>query len=231
MNPKLKTLSLSRGYAKWLESDSERVFVPAADTNESRTAFFFGSERAGEDEIAAFYLHGIKRCVFEPLVASIGLPYVEKEMLTRTLVAFDRERDELLVRSKLRESTADVFSLDGFYNFRLRELKKRWMNLADTVRMNAPLIRDPESFNVVLRFLLSTVTPKKEKVSVVSRGDGYVFSDSCDRVLGGDELIFELIDVAPMSVNVSGKIADERVNERLHGIFDVICDGSRTYFY
>ena len=192
---------------------------------------FFERSKGTEEEIVGLYLNRVKKYVFKPIVESFRLPSFESDILLHTLVAFDRERDELLIRAKLKESRGRVFSLDGFYNFRLGELKKRWRDLAAVARENAPLMYDEDSFNVVVRFLLSAVTPRTNDVSVGQSGDGYFLNeDGKEKYLGGYELVCELVDVAPMSVSICGDIPDEEINDKIYGIFDVKDEVSRTYF-
>ena len=230
VNQKSITITLSNGYAGWLDCDASRTCF-ADEPTRGEKSMFFERSRKTEDELVALYLSGVKKYVFLPIVESFRLQSFESGILLHTLVAFDRERDELLVRAKLRESQGKIFSLDGFYNFRLGELKKRWRDLAAVARENAPLLYDEDSFNVVVRFLLSAVTPRTNEVLVGRNDNGYFVSeDGVKKYLGGYELICELVDVAPMSVSICGDMPDEEITDRIYGIFDVKDEVSRTHF-
>ena len=232
VNERPETLFLSRDCLEWLGNESEIKERIGGKIAYSRFFCSFGCGEHAEDEITAIYLKGAKRREFEPFVNSLGLGEFENEMLLRTLVAFDRERDELCIRSKLRAGITKNFSLDGFFNFRLGELKKRWDNLKNVTRENAPLLTDPDTFNVVLRFLLSAVTPEANEAEVMRTGaDEFLLrTDGEAKRLAGRELIYRLIDVAPMSVEVKGELGDE-IYDRIYGIFDVKSDETRAYFY
>ena len=111
MNERPETLFLSRDCLEWLGNESEIKERIGGKIAYSRFFCSFGCGERAEDEITAIYLKGAKRREFEPFVNSLGLGEFENEMLLRTLVAFDRERDELCIRSKLRAGITKNFSL------------------------------------------------------------------------------------------------------------------------
>lgn len=232
MNERPKTLIISSECLEWLETCGEVAKLCVVETDRSRFFRSFSCAENAEDVITAIYMKGAKRSAFKPLVKSFGLGAFESEMLLRTLVAFDRERDELYIRSKLRAGITENFPIDGFFNFRLGELRSRWERLKNVTRENAPLLKDPDAFNVVLRFLLSAVTPEANEAEVTMIGfDEFllVAGEKTER-LSGKELIYRLIDVAPMSVDIKSKLDDETA-DRIYGIFDVKSDKTRALFY
>ena len=232
VNERTKTLILSRDRICWIESAGESAKQNIDQIGYSRFFCLLTCAKNPEDVVTAIYLKGAKRHEFKSFVKSLGLMEEENEMLLRTLVAFDRERDELCIRSKLRAERTENFSIDGFFDFRLGELRKRWARLKNVTRENAPLLADPDTFNVVLRFLLSAVTPEANVAEVTKMGpdDFLLITGGAERRLSGKELIYNLIDVAPMSVDVKSEL-DGEISDRIYGIFDVKTDESRVLFY
>lgn len=143
------------------------------------------------------------------------------EILVRTLIAFDRERDEEYVKSRLVLSR--VMSAEGYYTFRLRGLDERWNEIARLTEENAALIYDDGALNLLLKFLLSAVAPRFECVRINETSGGYILrcEGEADRLIAPPELVPALIDIAPMEVVLENGITDGALISRISNIFDI----------
>ena len=160
------------------------------------------------------------------LLDRLHLPMLQnlsKEILIRTLIVFDRERDAELVSESVRLESE--FSIDGFYYFRLKELNERWSEIAKLTEDNVALLYDESALNLLLKFLLSAVAPKSETVRILEKNGRYIMKVSdaplAGKSLSSGELMLELIDIAPMEIVFENKITDGKLLLRLSNIFDV----------
>ena len=174
--------------------------------------------------ISDIYCNELKRAYFLKRLRLPMLKGLRKEILIRTLTAFDRERDAELVANLLR--LEKQFSIDGFYYFRLRELNERWREIAELTEANLMLLYDESALNLLLKFLLSAVAPKSETVRILQKSGGYIIKASdvpikADNILSAGELILNLVDIAPMEIVLENKITDCSLLMKLSDIFDV----------
>ena len=170
------------------------------------------------------YCNELKRSYFLSRLRLPMLKGLSKEILIRTLIAFDRERDAELVESRIR--LEKVFSVDGFYYFRLRELNDRWREIAELTEANVMLLYDESALNLLLKFLLSAVAPKYDTVRILQKAGGYLIKASYvpvvpDKLLTAGELLLSLVDIAPMEIVLENKITDCSLLMKLSDIFDV----------
>ncbi len=163
---------------------------------------------------------------YEFLRNAIKLPLDRNSynLLIHTLVAFDRENERELIESCL--IMQDGMSLDGIFNFRMQELKKRWQEIADLAMSNALYLLDEETFNELIRFLIGAVNPKIMRLDVKQTDNRFNVcghlpeSDFEYDIVGTEQLMLYLIDIAPLELRLSGNFTDKRLCNRLMQIFD-----------
>lgn len=180
--------------------------------------------RTIKEFLVGTYTKSLKR---QFLLSKINMPKsgtLSDEILIRTLIAFDRERDSVTVIEKLQ--IEEEFAIDGFFDFRLGELSERWCEIASLTNDNIILLYDENALNLLLRFLLSAVAPKSETVRILERSGKYIikadgFPFAPERRLTAEELILELIDIAPMEIVFGNNIKDNKLKTKLNNIFDV----------
>lgn len=154
----------------------------------------------------------------------IGLPPLRYEILLHTLVAFDRENEHKLLNGILE--VRDGMNLDGIFDFKLGELKERWLEICKLTKSNGTYLYDDETYNELLRFLISAVNPKINKLTVCENNGKYRLTgamknstlelSACDSM----ELMYYLIDLAPLELVIDGRISNRELSQRLVGIFD-----------
>ena len=165
-----------------------------------------------------------KMCYIDGKLSSLNINPSVYRLLLHTLVAFDRERERELLDEII--TVGQSVSLDGIYNFRLGELKLRWDEICALITSNASFLYDEMTLNELLRFLVSAINPKIMKLELRSRGDEYLLlgnhNDSEFKMVtrGSENLMLYLIDLAPIELEISGEIADEKLYCRLVEVFD-----------
>lgn len=145
-------------------------------------------------------------------------------LLIHTLVAFDRENEREIIDGAFVPS--DDMSLDGIFYFRLRELSNRWDEISALAKDNAPYLIDEDTLNELIRFLISAVNPKIMRLDISQNENNYNVSGQLPEsefeynIIGTEQLLLYLIDIAPLELHLNGNFTDKRLYERLIRIFD-----------
>ena len=154
----------------------------------------------------------------------LGLPPARYELLLRTLVAFDRENEHKLLNKLVK--IEDGMTIDGVFNFKMGELKERWLEICKLTKSNGAYLYDNATYNELLRFLISAVDPKINKLTVYETDGKYRLTGALKKGVldlnAGDsmELMYYLIDLAPLELIIDGGITNRELSDRLIGIFD-----------
>lgn len=127
----------------------------------------------------------------------------------KALVEFDREFDKEMVIRKL--SFSKELMIDGFYNFRLKELRKRWQEVCDLANNNSVYLSYHETFLELLKFLVNTINSKLEEIHILNENGKYIFCDKdlkqinykeyhLDNDINNDTIIPSLINLSPNKI-------------------------------
>lgn len=175
-----------------------------------------------------------KMCYIDSRLARLKINSSTYRLLLHTLVAFDRECERELIY-KIIEVRPSI-SLDGYYNFRLSELKKRWDEICSLITGNASFLYDELTLNELLRFLVSAINPKILKLELKQQGDTYfltgIHNDAEFKLTtqGGENLMLYLIDLAPIELEINGELFDNKLYCRLVEVFDAkVKSGAKNY--
>jgi len=169
----------------------------------------------------------------EYLIENSKLPInntVNYNAFLKALVAFDREFDRELVLKKLFLSK-DLM-LDGFYNFRLRELRARWQEVVALANDNSGYVTFQETFLELLKFIVNTINESIDEIHVRKKDGGYYLSSAdgseinyrafnINPEINNETLLSELIVLSPSKIYIH--CADEipkYVYDMLSGVFD-----------
>lgn len=179
------------------------------------------------------YCTHVKRQYISEKLSSAGLPNEQRGALIRALTAFDVESDRRIVSGAIRLNK--IFDVEGFYNFKLKGLRSSWDDLCALARENLSYASvNNGAYALLLRFLLSTVEPKSETVSVKKEADGYTIVADDGRLssyrLSVSELFDALVDIAPVEILCDESVVDGRLISRLNGIFDIRRVNNLLYF-
>ncbi|MCL2599261.1 MAG: hypothetical protein FWD76_05070 [Firmicutes bacterium] len=204
----------------------DAVFAQSTDCN--RVLFCF----ACKDDFAM----DLQRIFFEYLIESyLGntkKEYIKKSIKVKTeyydiligiLTSFDRESEEKILRKIL--TVGENFSYDGYFYFRLQQLQDRWSEICTLAKENAFFFSNTDTLLELIRFLMSTIKPKIEKV-VVTKGaqSTFAITNNDDTLIASsddpDELLLHLIDIAPLEINLVGDILPKEQTKLLSNIFE-----------
>ena len=151
----------------------------------------------------------------------------------KALVAFDREWDREMVFNTLEYE--DELLLDGFYNFKLKELREKWQEVCDLANHNSGYLEYHETFLELLRFLVQTIDCKEKHITVVKEKDEYSFLDAAgkavnraklklDKKITDETLLPNLIAVAPKEICLLKCAVPEYIKNLMGCIFTVNSD-------
>lgn len=243
------TISVDEQNSNWIYSIDEIIksrlnncnAVSAVSRIGKRVYCVFGCEK----ETKRIMIGLIKECIIETFEVfakydfiksnlSISLSQLRYEILLRTLVAFDRENERKLLNRivKIKEG----MTLDGYFNFLLTELKERWLEICKLTQSNKDYLFDDDTYNELVRFLISAINPKIKKVTVFESNNKYCISGYTDggelflSASDGIQLMYYLIDLAPLELVIDGKLSNGDLFRRIVGIFDAkTIDGRKNY--
>ena len=233
-------MSLDAKWASWF-SQIEKVLaiqlkalsgVVASTTNGNRLEVSIACENANKLEAKRILKNTLTEmyltiCKFEYLDNALNLPHLSdtsRILLLHTLVAFDKEAEQEIVEKAL--VIKDYLALDGFFNFKLGELKDRWDDIAQLASSNARFLHVEETLNELLKFLMSAITPKIQKLCISVLADHfnvkgkYKNSNFEFRIPSAEQLMIYLINVAPIELTLEGDFSDEALYNRIISIFD-----------
>lgn len=141
--------------------------------------------------------------------SNLNLNYLSEQFKTafiKCLVLFDFEEDYYLIINKL--DFVNAINLDSFFNFKLKALKNKWQELAMVLSDNTTFL-ESDAFLELLKFLINSITPKRESVDVYFNGEKFVLSDENNNILVFNNseshelnLITGLITLAPKTINL-----------------------------
>lgn len=243
------TITVSRDKRSWIEGDFRRLsndlIKAGARTGVSENALataltvIFGKEQRRtvlgkvKNYLAEVYCARVKREYLEHGIPKTGIDGQKRETLIRALTTFDGDNDRRVILSELK--ICGVFSIDGFYNFKMQALRRSWNDLCSLAKENMPLAAGNDyAYELLLRFLLSTVEPKSETVKVVFGERGYNIETDDNSLmkkeLTASELIDSLVDIAPVEIVCDNSVVDGKLISRLSGIFDIKRVNNLLYF-
>lgn len=103
-----------------------------------------------------------------------------QNVLVNTICLFDNEYDKQAVSRILKGN--DLF-LDGYYNFRLDAVKRKWSEIVKLVADNIYVASDCKLITEFLQYLLESGTSKLKTLSVSIDGDDFYLFDSADKAI------------------------------------------------
>ena len=174
------------------------------------------------DALLDIYSGPAKRHYFKENLHLPLLPPEKYNVLLAALVEFDSLSDRALIKDTF--SLESGLNIDGVYNFAFREIKSRWKDIGELTRENAAYLSDNDIFFELIKYLFSAITPKTEKILCAYDGENYLLYDSnagkepVVSVQTEDELLCELIRIAPVCLEIAGQV-DKTVFKKLNSIF------------
>ena len=140
-----------------VEEDDFRVLVACDETEKSKVSFFI------IDAVSDIVCQNFK---WEFLQEKLNLPMLSPEnhdAFLKALVYFDAETDRYLVCKNLE--LGNSLSLEGFYNFKCKDLRRKWQDLVSLANDHSSYLISSETFADLLKFLIENL----EKINKISK--------------------------------------------------------------
>lgn len=167
-------------------SQGNKTFIVLAcdELEKPRMSFYISQVIA--DIISTFYkLEFIEKNLRLPIQKDINYKAFKK-----ALIAFDRETDKYIIARNLKiEKT--IF-IDSFYEFRLKQLRTKWMELIKLANDNAGYLLCNDIFIDLLKFLIENIEISRGLVNVVKEKGGYKLCDEQFEKIDDDEILYGL---------------------------------------
>ncbi|MBE5745965.1 MAG: hypothetical protein E7359_01575 [Clostridiales bacterium] len=139
-------------------------------------------------------------------------------IIKETLFCFDEEFDKNIIRKNLILN--ESLSLEGFYNFKLKELKEKWMQLNSLIKNNYQLLHNYVINLDLTRYLINELDNNIDKVCLFTDGKKYFLKTTNNEVLkykkinyskkqNFKELLKSLIVLSPRSIILCGDIKNK----------------------
>ena len=140
----------------------------------------FQVQRKLSDAVSQALTLGYKNVYVRDLLGIDGDSFY-KNVLVNVICVFDNDYDKQMV-SKLVEIDQNV-CIDGYYNFRLGAVKKKWSDITKLVSDNFYVLSDNGLIVEFLQYLLESTPSKVKVLSVSFEGDSFTLYGSGGKVL------------------------------------------------
>lgn len=196
-----------------------KIFVLLACPKEEKPRVKILVERCITKCICVFYKEKF-------LAENLILPMHEDLSLTafkKALVSFDKETDFYII-SKNLEFENDLY-LDSFYNFKLKSLREKWLELVQLANENSDYLVSNDAFFDLLKFLIENLEIGQDEVNVFEDENGYSIKaenelqECAHENLSQDGLVSSIIEMCPKKINIFCK-SDDLVAGFLSKIFE-----------
>jgi len=142
-------------------------------------------------------------------------------VIKETLFCFDEEYDKNLIKEAL--VLDESLNLEGFFNFKLKHLKEKWIHLVELIKTNAGVLNSYEINLDLTRYLISELNNNIEKVCLFSDGNKYFLKTTNNENVKFkqinfskkqkfNELIKSLVILSPKNIILCGEIEKEHFN-------------------
>lgn len=139
----------------------------------------------------------IKHFLTEKIAESILINYKKEFILSRlnfsftqntsmqvflkALIVFDSDTDKEIIIQRLNFDNDLV--VKSFVDFKLKFLKKKWLELVDLANDNAMYLVSEDTFNELIKFLISNLEYRCYAVNVFSKKDCYMICDTQGNII------------------------------------------------
>ncbi len=177
-------------YVKWqMEQSLIQVDGLMAESQESLRDYFsfacadnyrFQMQRQLRETISQTLALGYKNVYVRKLL-KIDKNSFFQNILVNTLCLFDNDYDRQAVRH-LIDIEKSIY-IDGYYNFRMETLKKKWQEIANLVNDNYYVMTDKTLIVEFLQYLLESSSSKLKKLTVSIEKERFILYGDSDEVM------------------------------------------------
>ena len=133
-----------------------------------------------QEEVATTLSLGYKN-IFVRRLLDLDDANFYQNVLIDTMCTFDHKYDAHQLAG-IVDATSNIY-IDGYYNFRMANFKRRWQNVVNMVLENDYLLHDNELILEFLQYLLQSVDVKTQQLSICFDRVGYTLYDANGKVV------------------------------------------------
>ena len=119
--------------------------------------------------------------VYVRRLLNVGYDNFYQNVLVNTICKFDSEYDKQFVARIISDSS--TVCLDGYYNFKMSQVKRKWQDISKLVCDNSFLLADNELIIELLQYLLESLTNREQVVSVSLQNNDFILYNKDNVVL------------------------------------------------
>jgi len=157
-------------------SDKFRAYYSVACSD----TFRFQLRRLLTDSVSEAVALGYKNMFVRDFLNVKGGNFFQ-DVLINTMCVFDKSYDQQIV-SKIVDADKPIF-IDGYCNFRLDALKRKWEEIAKLVCDNEYILHDEQLILEFLQYLLDSVNNQVTSLTLSLEGDTFLMYDAKGKVL------------------------------------------------
>lgn len=205
------------------EDDKVKIVLACEEVERRRTCFFLVD--AISETICTYFKY---KFIDENLKVAMQNK-VNLQAFKKALVSFDRETDKYIVSKTL--DLNDNLMIESFFNFKLRKLKDKWLELVALANDNATYLVCNDTFIELLRFLVENLEIAYDEINVVKENGRFKI---CDQNFNDIEpleeskneeediaLVTTLIALCPKKINVyCDRVEDNNAINLIAQIFE-----------
>ncbi len=158
------------------------------------------------NELTSFIIEKYKSNLLKNNLNVSGLSKLKQKALLKSLLYFDREYDEEYIKNKL--SYINGIHINSFFNFKLKPLKLKWLEICDITNGNIELLNSSDAFYEILQFLVSSLGFKRKIINVIYSEKYYGIYDEKENLIcnlkedSSENFISALISLRAENVNI-----------------------------
>ena len=155
----------------------------------------------------------------------------------KALVCFDSETDKDIILKRLEDINKKIV-VESFINFKINFLKKKWNELVDLANDNSSYITSEDTFNELIKFLISNLENRINAVNIFNKNNCYFLCDTNGKVIDDflcedagkydeEKLLTNLIALNPEKIIIHDQIyVEDKLLNNLYEYFS-----NRIEFY
>lgn len=101
---------------------------------------------------------------------------IKMQVFLKALVCFDSEIDKEIILNRLENINKNIV-VESFINFKVNFLKRKWNELIDLANDNAIYLTSEDTFNELIKFLISNLENRIGAVNIFNKNNCYFLCD------------------------------------------------------
>ena len=184
----------------------------ALNEEKNYSSILIGVEEKYKEKLQSF----LSKCITKSICSFYKLEFLNKNLIIpsneevlglafkRAMINFDKETDYYIISRNI-EFDKEIY-LDSFYNFKLKKLQDKWIELINLANENREFLLDRYALLDLLKFLIDNIDIATEEIDIVENEEGYrIFTSKEEEILeikNKEDLISSVIDLSPQKMNI-----------------------------